>query len=511
MKTLVPLLGDQLSLEIASLKQVEKNTTVILITECREEATYVKHHKKKLVFVFSCMRHFAKTLRARGWQVEYHHISDTDCPASITESIDTAIDRFNCDRVVMTEAGEYRLQQSLIEYKKNSNIPFELLDDTRFICTHDEFSEWAKNRKQLRLENFYRDMRKQTGLLMQDNKPVGDQWNFDTENRKRPGKEIKFTAPLKIKPDSITKACIKDVQDLYQTHIGDCTDFWFAVTQKDADAALEHFINHSLVQFGDFQDAMLYDEPFLSHSVLALYMNIGLLDPIHACEKIQNAYKSGRAPLNSVEGFIRQIIGWREYVRGIYWLKMPKYIDSNYLNQHGTLPDFYWTGNTDMACLKASIEQTIDQAYAHHIQRLMITGNFAMLIGTDPKEVHEWYLAVYADAYEWVELPNTLGMSQFADGGLLGSKPYAASGNYINKMSNYCKQCRYTVSKKTGEDACPFNYLYWHFLMSNREQLATNHRLAHSYRTFEKMTAERKAEVRTDSESFLGKLSPGVA
>jgi len=289
-------------------------------------------------------------------------------------------------------------------------------------------------------------------------------------------------------------------------NFGNLHPFWFAVTATDADAALEHFIVHALPSFGDYQDAMLAEERFIYHAVISLYINVGLLDPLDVCRRVEAAFDEGQIPINAAEGFIRQIIGWREYVRGIYWLKMPDYRDQNFFGHERPLPSFYWTGETDMACMRACITQTRDEAYAHHIQRLMITGNFAMLAGIAPHDVHEWYLAVYADAFEWVELPNTLGMSQFADGGLLGSKPYAASGNYINKMSDYCKGCRYDVKQKTGEGACPFNALYWDFLARNEAVLRDNPRLRQVYRTWDRMSDEKRGDYRASAASFLKSL-----
>ena len=505
-KTLVPILGDQLSAAISSLQAVDKEHTVVLFAECMDEASYVQHHKRKLVFVFSCMRHFARELENDGWFVDYRKLDDNNASGSIAESIEAAIHYHQCEKIVMTEAGEYRLQQQLLSLQSSAQVPMDLLEDSRFLCSHDEFSSWADGRKQLRMENFYRDMRKQTGLLMEQDKPVGGQWNFDKDNRKPAGSTIKFTQPVRFKPDKITRDTVTLVNECFADNMGDLEDFWFATTSTQANKALDHFIEYSLPQFGDYQDAMLLQEKFLAHSVVSLYINVGLLDPITVCERIEYAYQQGQAPVNAAEGFIRQIIGWREYVRGIYWLKMPDYVDQNYFGHQRSLPDFYWTADTPMACLRASIQQTIEESYAHHIQRLMITGNFAMLTGVDPKQVHEWYLAVYADAYEWVELPNTLGMSQFADGGLLGSKPYAAGGNYIKKMSDYCKNCEYKVNKKSGEDACPFNYLYWYFLDKNSDKLSGNHRMAQMYSTWNRMTDDRKAEIRSDSEQFLQTL-----
>ena len=341
---------------------------------------------------------------------------------------------------------------------------------------------------------------------MDGDKPLGGQWNFDAENRKPAARDLFIPKPLKFEPDEITREVLSLVADRFGDNFGDLEPFWFAVTRGDAERVRDHFLEHALPSFGDFQDAMLDGEKFLYHSLLSFYLNVGLLDPLETCRRVEAACQSGHATLSAAEGFIRQIIGWREYVRGIYWLEMPGYVDLNFFGADRPLPDFYWTGETDMACLRAALTQTREEAYAHHIQRLMVTGNFALLIGVDPKAIHEWYLAVYADAFEWVELPNTLGMSQYADGGLLGSKPYAASGNYINKMSDYCKTCRFDVKQKTGEGACPFNALYWNFLIKNEGKLKSNPRLGQTYRTWERMEGDRQLEYLASAEAFLATL-----
>ncbi|MEL7452660.1 MAG: cryptochrome/photolyase family protein, partial [Pseudomonadota bacterium] len=353
---------------------------------------------------------------------------------------------------------------------------------------------------------FYRDMRRKTGLLMDGDKPVGGQWNFDSENRKPAKGDLFMPVPHRTKPDEMTEAVIKLVDKRFGDHFGDLDPFWYAVTHADAETAFTHFLDTGLSSFGDYQDAMLEGEKFLYHAIISLYLNIGLLDPLDVCRRVEREYQEGRAPINAVEGFIRQIIGWREYVRGIYWANMPGYDDRNFLDAKRPLPAFYWTGQTDMACIRAAVTQTREEAYAHHIQRLMVTGNFALISGINPREVHEWYLAVYADAYEWVELPNTLGMSQFADGGLLGSKPYASSGNYINKMSDHCSACRYSVSKKTGPDACPFNPLYWDFLVRNEGVLRGNPRMAQMYRTWDRMGDQKKQDYLDSAKAILDAL-----
>lgn len=505
MTKIILILGDQLSPDISSLRRAEHGD-VILMSEVMEEATYVKHHKKKIAFIFSAMRHFAQTLRAEGRSVDYIKLDDPENSGDFAGEVARAIKRHNADGVIMTEGAEYRVQEMMTSWKDAFDVPTRILPDDRFICDHDEFTAWADGRKQLRMEYFYREMRRKTGLLMQGDQPEGGKWNYDADNRKPAKADLFMPRPPITEPDDITSEVLTLVEDRFTDHFGDLTPFWFAVDADGAALALDAFIEHALPQFGDYQDAMLRDERFLYHSVLSQYINVGLLDPLAVCQRVERAYHEGDAPLNAAEGFIRQIIGWREYVRGIYWLKMPDYLEMNTLGADRPLPDFYWTGETDMACLRAAITQTKEEAYAHHIQRLMITGTFALLIGADPHEVHEWYLAVYADAYEWVELPNTLGMSQFTDGGLLGSKPYAASGTYIDRMSDYCDDCVYKVKQKTGKGACPFNSLYWDFIARNRDKLKGNPRLGPVYRTWDRMKDETKDAHRAGAAAFLKAL-----
>ena len=503
---LILILGDQLSPTLSSLKDADPQTDRILMAEVREEATYVKHHKKKIAFLFSAMRHFADELTEQGWRVDYRLYTDPKNSGSLAGEVQTAVQAFSPRKIIVTEPGEWRLKTTMLGWKDTLNIPVEIREDTRFLCSHERFQNWAAGRKQLRMEYFYREMRKSTGLLMNGDQPEGGKWNYDADNRKPAKADLFMPRPFRVKPNKKTKQVIDLVAGHFEDHFGDLEPFWFGITSQDANKALDHFIEGALPNFGDYQDAMLEGEKFLYHSVISLYINAGLLDPLEACRRVEAAYRDGRAPLNAAEGFIRQIIGWREYVRGIYWLKMPEYRDQNALGATRALPEFYWTGETEMACLRAAITQTKEEAYAHHIQRLMVTGNFAMLVGVDPKEVHEWYLAVYADAYEWVELPNTLGMSQFGDGGVLASKPYASSGAYINRMSNHCKHCTYDVKKKTGDGACPFNALYWDFLIRNEDTFKTNARMRQMYATWNKMDADKRADYLASAARFLETL-----
>ena len=356
------------------------------------------------------------------------------------------------------------------------------------------------------MEFFYRSLRRQTGWLMNGDQPEGGRWNYDAENRKALPRNLALPPQRRFAPDALTREVMTLVGRRFADHFGDLESFGWAVTRADALAALAHFIAHGLPRFGAFQDAMKSGADFLFHSALSPSLNLGLLDPREVCEAALVAYRQGAAPLPAVEGFIRQILGWREYVRGLYWRHMPDYARTNFFNANRPLPAFYWTGETDLRCLRETIEGTRRNAYAHHIQRLMIAGNFALLAGIAPARVEEWYLIVYADAFEWVELPNTHGMALHADGGLLGSKPYAASGAYIDRMSDYCAGCAYDPGIKLGPRACPFNFLYWYFLIGNETRLKSNPRMAIPYRTLARASAERRQEIVRQAETFLARL-----
>lgn len=477
------------------------------MAEVAEEATYVRHHKKKIAFLFSAMRHFARDLEGEGHHVRYRKIDDKANANSLLGEVQSAInDEGPFDKLVVTEPGEYRLMEAFKGWSDTLGMPVDIRRDGRFICTHERFEAWAEGRKRLTMEYFYRELRQETGLLMDGDKPVGGQWNFDSDNRKSLPKEISIPERHWVDPDDITQDVLKTVEDRFPDHFGDLNPFGYAVTAFEAEAQLDWFIENALPSFGDYQDALADGESFLFHSLLSLYLNAGLLDPIIVCCKAEAACKDGHAPINAVEGFIRQILGWREYVRGVYWHFMPDYLETNALNASRPLPDFYWTADTDMACIRDVVTTTKKHAYAHHIQRLMITGNFALLAGIDPDEVNDWYLSVYADAYEWVEAPNTHGMALYADDGIMATKPYAASGSYINKMGNHCKDCAYSVTKKNGEGACPFNYLYWNFLIENEDKLKGNHRLGMIYKTLDRMGTDKRQAVKKDAERFFAEI-----
>ncbi len=505
-RNLILVLGDQLTPTLASLAAGDPARDRVLMAELQDEASYVPHHKKKIAFLFSAMRHFAAELRDAGWTVDYVTLDADSHRGSFTAQVDKAVAEYRPERIVVTEPGEWRVLRMMESWHTRFAMPVDILPDDRFLCASETFLAWATGRKQLRMEYFYRDMRRRTGLLMDGDQPAGGKWNFDADNREPAETDLFMPQPLGVAPDAITNEVLALVAARFDNHFGDLMPFRFAVTRKDAEAVFAAFVKQALPNFGDYQDAMLVGEPFLYHAVIALYLNCGLLDPLAVCRQVAAAWRAGMVPLNAAEGFIRQIIGWREYVRGIYWLKMPGYDRSNFFGHTRALPDFYWTAETDMACVKAAVTQTKEQAYAHHIQRLMITGNFAMLAGIDPHALHEWYLSVYADAYEWVELPNTVGMSQFADGGLLASKPYAASGAYINRMSNYCGTCRYDVKQRTGPDACPFNALYWEFIARNRRKIGNNPRMAQIIRTYDKFAREEQQRITDSATIFLAGL-----
>jgi deoxyribodipyrimidine photolyase-related protein len=507
MANLILILGDQLSHRLSALEGADKDNDLVVMAEVHSEASYTNHHKKKLVFIFSAMRHFADALEEDGWRVHYQRYHP-DNPAQSIEQVITELAReYQPERVITTECGEWRLHEQISRWHKTLGTPVEIRPDTRFVCNIDEFARWAEGRKQLRMEFFYREMRKKTSLLMtSEGQPEGGQWNFDTDNRKKWAGKPPAPAPFREEPDAITTEVIELVNEYFSEHFGTTEDFHYAVTAGQALDALAHFIDFALPCFGDYQDAMSDNEDWLFHSILSPYLNTGLLDPMEVCEEAVRAWHAGRAPLNAVEGFVRQIIGWREFVRGIYWLLMPGYARENRLGNSCELPWFYWTGDTKMRCMHKAIDATARNAYAHHIQRLMVTGNFALLAGVKPEAICDWYLAVYIDAFDWVELPNTLGMVMHADGGYLGSKPYAASGKYIQRMSDHCQNCHYRVQDATGDRACPFNSLYWHFIDRHREDFANNPRMTMMYRNWDKQKPERREALRARADWVLANI-----
>ncbi|MDT2033276.1 MAG: cryptochrome/photolyase family protein [Planktomarina sp.] len=498
------ILGDQLSNEISSLSGINAEEDIVLICEVFAEATYVKHHKKKIVFLFSAMRHFAEELRVeKNYQVEYLKLNDPEPMQSFTQAVEKTLAKHKIDEIIVTSPGEYRVLTEINIWQELFGIPVDIREDARFLCNQVEFKNWSKDRKNLRMEYFYREMRKKYSILMDGDQPIGGKWNFDLENRKPPNPNFDIPETFSSEPDAVTLDVMQLVEDKFSDHMGVLSDFHFAINAAQAKIALKQFIDERLKYFGDFQDAMIQGKPWMYHSHVGLYLNCGLLSPLECIQAAEQAYHDSHAPLNAVEGFIRQILGWREFVRGIYWNEMPDYASLNFFEAERDLPAFYWDADTKMNCVHQSVKETSQNAYAHHIQRLMVLGNFALLTGIDPVQVNAWFLSVYADAFEWVELPNVSGMALFADGGYLASKPYAAGGGYINKMSNYCKSCSYSVTKKSGPDACPFNYLYWDFLERNRNKLGNNHRIGMMYKVYDRMSEEKKEMIKGDSNEFL--------
>ncbi|OWU84164.1 deoxyribodipyrimidine photolyase [Oceanicola sp. 22II-s10i] len=504
---LVLILGDQLSPDMACLRDADRARDTVVMAEVRSEATYAPHHPKKIALIFSAMRHFAEELRGDGWTVAYTRYDDPENAGSIPGELLRRADETGATEVIATEPGEWRL----IEAMRDCPLEVKLLPDDRFVCSRKDFEAWAEGRKELRMEWFYREMRRRTGYLMKGDDPAGGKWNYDKLNRKPAARDLLRSAPMSFTPDDITEEVLALVQREFPDNFGSLRPFDFAVTRGDARRALSHFVRRLLPEFGPYQDAMLTGEPYLNHALISPYLNVGLLSPQEVCDAVQAAWEAGEVPIQSAEGFIRQIIGWREFVRGVYFLEGPDYPHRNALNHQRKLPPLYWGAETRMACLREVVAQTRDNAYAHHIQRLMVTGNFALIAGIDPAEVHEWYLSVYADAFEWVEAPNTVGMSQFADGGVVGSKPYASSANYIDRMSDYCTGCDYFAEKKTGKGACPFNLLYWHFLNRHRDRFEKNHRMGAIYASWDRMDEARRETILEEADDFLTRMSRGEA
>ncbi|MBD3764221.1 MAG: cryptochrome/photolyase family protein [Rhodobacterales bacterium] len=503
---LILILGDQLTEGLSALRAADPARDAVVMAEVADEAGYVPHHPQKIALVLAAMRKFAAGLATQGWRVMYRRLDDAENAGSIPGELLARAAETGARSVIATQPGEWRLIRAL----EALPLPVTLLPDDRFLCSQADFAAWARGRKALRMENFYRDMRRRTGLLMDGDAPAGGQWNYDHDNRSPAAPDLFRPAPRRFDPDPVTDEVLDLVAARFAANFGRLRPFGWATDRAGALAALEDFVTRRLPRFGAEQDAMLRDDPTLSHALISPYLNLGLLDPMEVCRAAEAEWQAGRAPLNAVEGFIRQILGWREFIRGLYFLKGPDYTQSNALVATRPLPAAYWGGETRMACLKAAVDQTRDLAYAHHILRLMVTGNFALLAGLNPEEVHRWYLAVYIDAFEWVEAPNTLGMALWADGGAVASKPYAASGAYVDRMSDYCGSCAYRVRDRTGPRACPLNPLYWDFVVRHRDRFGTNPRMAPVYRTWDRMAEDHRTAVRRDAAAILARLDAGL-
>ncbi len=519
-RTLAVVLGDQLDANNPALRLLDRDRDAVLMMEVDEEATLGPSHRQRTALFFSAMRHFALALRDDGHRVRYTPIDQRGNTHSLTGEVIRAAKSVKPERIVMVQPGDWRVLEQARSWERETGVHTEILDDEHFTCSLEAFDEWADGRRELTMEYFYRERRKALGILIDgDGKPEGGQWNHDHDNREAFGKNgPNAPPPLRFEPDAITCEVIELVKTRYPDAPGRLDSFGWPVTADQAKALLEDFIAHRLRDFGPYEDAMWTGQPWLFHSQLSVPLNLKLISPTDCIDAALKAYKTNKAPLNSVEGFIRQIIGWREYIRGVYWREGPGYRDRNFLDQHGDLPDFYWTGDTDMRCLKECIDPVLDHAWMHHIPRLMVTGNFALIAGVHPRKIGDWYFGMYADSVDWVTTPNTIGMAMHADGTdeqgpVVATKPYAASANYIGKMSNFCTRCPYDAKARTGESdkgqACPFNTFYWDFLIRNHDQFKGNHRMAMMMKHVSKMPTEEKISIRVSATSLRKKLGVG--
>lgn len=512
MRHLVVVLGDQLDADSAALTDFDPARDAVWMCEAPAESNHAWSHKARIVLFLLAMRHFCDRLRARGCNVIYAATGDHP-HATIADALHAQITAQRPERVILVQPGEYRLVEAIAGVCSAAGVPLQRREDTHFLCTLADFETWLASRPHPRMENFYRWMRQCSGILMRDGAPEGGAWNYDHDNRasfdaRGPGF---LPTPRGFVPDAITREVIALVDECYADHPGTLDTFHWPVTRDDALLALDDFVAHRLELFGRYQDAMWDNAPWLYHARLSAAMNLKLLHPREVIDAALAAYASGTAPLPAVEGFVRQILGWREYVRGLYWQRMPRYLDDNALDAHEPLPAFYWTGDTPMRCLAITIGDTLKHGYAHHIQRLMVTGLFALLLDVRPREVHAWYLAVYVDAVEWVELPNTIGMSQFADGGFMGSKPYVASGKYIRRMSNYCDGCRFDPALATGARACPFTTLYWDFLDRHASRFGDHARLGRQVDHLRSKSADERAAIASRARLIRSRLRAAEA
>ena len=505
-RRLVVVLGDQLDADSSAFDDFDCDNDLVLMAEVREESTHVWSSRIRIVQFLAAMRHFANELRTRGRRVEYIALDSPGNSNTLPGELRHALSHLQPQQVVMAAPGDWRVLKELQNVAKECGVPLDVRDDRHFFCTVREFREHARNRKSLRMETFYRQQRKQHDVLMVDGEPAGGRWNFDAENQAPFGSNgpADVPQPVRFEPDDVTREVLALVREHFPDHPGSLDDFGWPVTRAQGLSALEAFIAERLPRFGQWQDAMWPGDPWLWHAHLSAAMNLKLIHPGEVVARVEAAWKAGTVPLPAAEGFIRQILGWREFVRGVYWTRMPALASANALGAHEPLPSFYWTADTEMACLADALHQTLTHGYAHHIQRLMVTGLFALLLGVEPTQVHAWYLAVYVDAVEWVEMPNTLGMSQYADGGYMTSKPYVASGRYIERMSSgaYCARCPYRPGNRAGPDACPFTTLYWDFLLHHSERFARHPRLGAQIRNVERLNEAEVAAIQQQAEQI---------
>ncbi len=506
LRALIVVLGDQLDLDASGFDGFDAAVDAVWMAEAAEESTHVWSSKPRTVMFLAAMRHFALALQVAGRPLHYSRIEAAGNAGSLAAQLRADITRLKPVRLVMTAPGDWRVLEALKAVATAHNLPLDIREDRHFFSSVRDFAAHARGRKALRMEYFYREQRKRHQVLMQGGEPVGGQWNFDADNREAFAAAGPGAVPARVmfEPDAVTREVMALVNQRFADHPGRLDSFAWPVTRAQALQSLQAFIHQRLPLFGRFQDAMWPGDAWLYHSHLSAALNLKLLNPREVVAAAEASYRDGHAPLASVEGFIRQILGWREYVRGIYWTQMPAYLERNALGAHQDLPAWFWTGATDMACLRDALAQTLAHGYANHIQRLMVTGLYALMLGVDPKQVHAWYLAVYVDAVEWVELPNTLGMSQYADGGVMGSKPYIATGKYIQRMSPHCKACRYDPAQRSGDSACPFTTLYWDFLMRHEATLASNPRMALQVKNLARLTDAQKQAVNQRAAAIRG-------
>lgn len=504
-KILRLILGDQLNSSHSWYKNKDSRVTYVLM-EVMQEQTYVKHHVQKIVGFFANMRQFAIELKAKGHHVIYFYLDAPENKQNFYQNLLWLKDKLHITKFEYQLADEYRLDQELKAITQSLEIDHEAFDTEHFFTQRNDVREFFQDKKQYLMENFYRNMRKKYRILVNpDLSPVGEQWNFDHDNRKKYDNKYPLKAPVKFQKD--VSDILAMLEKMEVPHFGKIAakDFNLPIGQKDAFKILNYFCEELLISFGRYEDAMVKEHFTLFHSRLSFALNLKLISPVEVVQVVETYWHSHKDEIDiaQVEGFIRQVIGWREYMRGIYWAEMPAFAEKNFLENHGKLPTWFWDGKVKMNCLKNCIGNSLQYSYAHHIQRLMVIGNFALLAGTHPDEVDEWYLGVYADAVQWVQITNTRGMSQFADGGIVGTKPYVSSANYIDKMSNYCKNCYYDKSKKYGEKACPFNSLYWNFFLKHEDKLKKNPRISMMYKLLDKMDAVEREKILIQANNYL--------
>lgn len=479
---------------------VKPGETTLVFCESSGDMKRLPFHKKKIVYSWSAQRHFAHECKDDGYHIIYLKGDDT-----ISSQLKNWLLEGRDDITLSyMKPAEWDLRHELEDLSNELEGRLKAYSNTFFMSDPEEWKE--KISGGYLMEYFYREMRKRTGYLMDNGKPEGGDWNYDKENRKKLPKGNKPPVPVTIDPDDITLELIDEVNRDFDENWGETDGFNYAIDRKGAQKAADDFFKKRFKDFGPYEDALAVDEYIIYHSTLSIYMNNGLLSPQELCERALEAYADGKAPINSVEGYVRQIIGWREYIRNYYEAMMPGVRDANSFGFKHPIPASYWTGETKMKCISESVKPVLETGYSHHIPRLMVLSNYSNLTETDPRELLKWFHYGYLDAWEWVVLPNVLGMSTFADGGVLASKPYVSSGNYINKMSDYCKNCHYSVSKKTGEKACPFNYLYWNFVDKHREAFEENGRVSFMINMLNKKSDEELNEIREDSERYIDAL-----